>query len=427
MTVHEGRIAALPVTERGFAALRVAIVHYWLVGMRGGERVLEALCAMFPQAVIITHVADRSRLSPVLLRHEIRETAIARLPGARRHYQKYLPLMPMALEGVDMSAFDLVISSESGPAKGVICRPDAVHVCYCHTPMRYVWDHYHLYRSMAGPLTRLVMPWLAHRLRVWDVTTAARVDQFVANSGFVQQRIQSYYRRDAAVIAPPVAVEAFRIAPAEEVGGHYLLAGELVGYKRADLAVRAFTEMGRPLRVLGDGPQRRALERMAGPGITFLGRMPFSRLQAELAQCRALIFPGEEDFGILPVEAMASGRPVIAYGRGGVRDSVLPGVTGRFFDAQTVPALIEAVRQFETEDLPRLDPAAIRARAEGFSGQVFRDRMARAIAQAVAAKRGGGAPGAAVGQGGGGTETSGTVGGRTFGRRTGAGMRGAQA
>lgn len=364
--------------------LKVAIVHYWLIGMRGGERVLEALCELYPKAVIITHVADREKLSPALLRHEIRETSIARLPGAKKHYQKYLPLMPRALEMMDMSEFDLILSSEAGPAKGIICRPDAVHLCYCHSPMRYIWDHFHVYRAQAGRLTRFLMPFIAHRLRIWDVTTAARVGTFIANSGFIAQRIRQFYRRDAVIIHPPVAVEEFTAAPAAEIGPHYLLAGELVSYKRADLAVEAFTRSGRPLRVIGDGAQRRHLEKIAGPNIEFLGKVPFARLKQEFARGQALIFPGEEDFGIVPVEVMAAGRPVIAYGRGGVLDSVIDGKTGTYFGEQSIEALNAAVSAFEADLLPRLDVTALQAHAALFSGAVFREKMQATIAEALA-------------------------------------------
>ncbi|NEX45849.1 glycosyltransferase [Pseudotabrizicola algicola] len=367
--------------------MKVAIVHYWLVGMRGGERVLEELCTLYPQAVIITHVVDRAAISDRLRRHEIRETAIARMPGARKHYQKYLPFMPRALEMVDMSEFDLVISSESGPAKGIICRPDAVHVCYCHSPMRYIWDHFHIYRAGAGRLTRAAMPLIAHKLRIWDVTTAMRVDHFVANSRFIAQRILSYYRRDAEVIAPPVAVEQFHLAPPEEVGSHYLMAGELVHYKRPDLAIEAFNRNGLPLRVIGGGERLEALRKIAGPNITFLGKVPFEQLKREFARCKALIFPGEEDFGIVPVEVMAAGRPVIAYGRGGALDSVLPGVTGELFAEQSVDSLIAAIARFEAGLAQDIDPPALRRHAEGFSAVLFRARMQAAIDGAIAAKR----------------------------------------
>jgi glycosyltransferase involved in cell wall biosynthesis len=350
--------------------------------MRGGERVLEALCARYPDAVIVTHVADRSRLSEKLLRHEIRETFIARLPFARRLYQRYLPLMPLALELMDMTEFDLVISSEAGPAKGIIVRPDALHICYCHSPMRYIWDQYHVYRQRAGLFARLMMPFLAHGLRKWDVTSAARVDHFVANSQFVAQRISKYYRRKASILHPPVSVEEFTPLHVEEVGSHYLIAGELVSYKRPDLAVAAFTANGRRLRVVGEGPERAALERMAGPNIEFLGRLPYEKLRQEFARCRALVFPGIEDFGIIPVEVMAAGRPVIALGRGGALDSVIAGQTGLFFAEQSAEALTRAVEQFEAEMLPDLDPAAIRTHAERFSSAAFARRWEEIVATA---------------------------------------------
>ncbi|WP_371808669.1 glycosyltransferase [Ruegeria sp. HKCCD7221] len=239
--------------------MKVAIVHYWLVGMRGGEKVLEAFLDMYPDAVIITHVYDPEKVSAKVRQHEVRETFIGRLPGAKKHYQKYLPFMPMALELMDMQEFDLILSSESGPAKGIIPRPDATHISYCHSPMRYIWDHYHVYRAQAGRVARLAMPIMAHKLRVWDVSTAARVDQFIANSSFIRQRIGKYYRRDADVIFPPVDTEEFQIS--NEVGEHYLLAGEMVSYKRADLAIDAFNQSGRKLVVVGDGEMRETLER----------------------------------------------------------------------------------------------------------------------------------------------------------------------
>lgn len=189
--------------------MKVAIVHYWLVGMRGGEKVIEEFCKLYPDADIFTHAAIPENLSDTIRRHKITETFIARLPGGRKHYQKYLPLMPHALEALDLTGYDLVISSESGPAKGIITHPDALHICYCHSPMRYIWDQYHIYRAEAGRLTRLMMPWLAHKLRIWDMASAARVDHFVANSGFIARRIAKSWRRKAAVIYPPVDVSAF--------------------------------------------------------------------------------------------------------------------------------------------------------------------------------------------------------------------------
>ena len=273
-------------------APRVALIHYWLVGMRGGEKVLEALCRMYPQADIYTHVYTPATISDTIKRHRIFETSVGRLPFAAKLYQSYLPFMPRALEEIDLTGYDLVISSEAGPAKGVIVPPDAFHLCYCHSPMRYLWDQYHIYRNSAGFLKRLMMPHLAHRLRSWDVTSAARVDQFVANSNHVAARINKYWRRDAAVVHPPAELEAFQPVDADKVGDFYLWVGELAPYKRPDMMIEAFNELGLPLVVIG-GPQktREALEAKAKSNITFLGRTGFDVLRDHMSRCRALIFP----------------------------------------------------------------------------------------------------------------------------------------
>ena len=365
---------------------RVALVHYWLVGMRGGEKVLEALCRMFPQADIYTHVAVPGRLSDTLRRHRIEETFVARLPFARRLYQSYLPLMPRALEQVDLAGYDLVISSEAGPAKGVIAPPDAPHLCYCHSPMRYLWDQYHVYRQGAGALTRLAMPLVAPGLRAWDVTSAARVDGFAANSTHVAARISKYWRRESDVVHPPVAVADFAPAPRAELADYYLWAGELAPYKRPDLAVEAFNRLGRPLVMIG-GPERarRALQARARPNVRLLGKTDFATLRHHLARCRALVFPGEEDFGIVPVEAMASGRPVIAYGRGGALDTVVEGRTGHLFDGQSVEALIGAVERFEREGLGAADPRDLVAHAARFDEAAFRRGIRRSLERVGAA------------------------------------------
>ncbi|WP_420558468.1 glycosyltransferase [Roseovarius sp.] len=355
---------------------RVALIHYWLVGMRGGEKVLEALCRLFPDADIYTHVYDPGKVSATIRRHRVFTTNIARLPMARRFYTKYVSKMPRALEDLDLSAYDLVISSESGPAKGVIPQPNALHLSYVHSPMRYIWDQYGLYRKNTDPLTRALMGPLTSRLRSWDVTSAARVDDFVANSHFVQRRIMKYWRRTSHVIHPPVDVSAFAPAPDTEVGSFYLYAGELTSYKRPDLAIEAFNRLDKPLIVIG-GPDkaRRALARGAGRNIRFLGRVSDEKLKSYFAACRALIFPGEEDFGILPVEVMAAGRPVIAYGRGGVLDTVVDGETGLLFHDQTADALVDAVRLFESEQLQRLDSRLIISHAARFDETQFRDRF----------------------------------------------------
>ena len=368
--------------------MRVAIVHYWLVSMRGGEKVVEQLCKMFPQADIHTLVVDPSALSERLRAHRIVPSALQRLPGARRHYKSLLPLMPHALESMDLSDYDVVISSESGPAKGIVPRPDALHVCYCHSPMRYLWDQFHEYRAHAGFVSRLAMSALGPRLRQWDVASAARVDAFVANSAHVADRIESYWRRRADVIHPPVAVSEFASARAPK-GDFYLCAGQLVRYKRVDLAVEAFTKSGRRLVVIGAGEEERRLRAMAGPNVTIMGPQPFDVLRDHLARARALVFPGEEDFGIVPVEAMASGTPVIAFGRGGALETVRDGETGVLFSEQSVESLDEAVRRFEAS---RFDADRMLVHARGFDASVFRDRMTRFIEERLEQRRARAAP-----------------------------------
>ncbi|MCM2398148.1 glycosyltransferase [Rhizobium sp. S95] len=370
--------------------MRVAIVHYWLVSMRGGEKVVEALCDMYPEADIFTLVCDEKKISEKIRRHKITTSFLQRIPGATRYYQSLLPLMPFALESLDLRGYDLIISSESGPAKGIIPPPHAAHVCYCHSPMRYLWDHYHSYRDNAGLAARITMPVLAPLLRSWDANSSLRVDRFVANSHHVAGRIRKYYRRSATVVPPPVSVEDF--APVTGVEDFYLCAGQIVPYKRIDLAVRAFSKMERKLVIIGEGAKGdvEALKRIAGPSVTFMGRTAFPVLKAHLARCRALIFPGEEDFGIVPVEAMASGRPVIAYGRGGALETVIHGQTGILFDEQSVEALIEAVETFEQQERG-FRAEAIRMHAARFSLAKFRASMQKIIDDELAAKQ---APGA---------------------------------
>lgn len=356
---------------------RVALVHYWLVGMRGGERVLEEMLRLYPEADIFTHVVNRERISDMLAARPITETSIARLPGARRHYQKYLSMMPRALEELDMSAYDLVLSSESGPAKGVIASPDATHLCYCHSPMRYIWDHYPAYRAGLGGLKRQYFSRLAHRLREWDVTSAARVDQFVANSRFIAGRIHRVWGREAKVVHPPVDLEKYHPEPARS-RDYYLFVSELVAYKRADVAIDAFRGLDLPLKVVGKGAEFTNLSRNAPPNVEMLGRVDDTALAALYRGARALVFPAEEDFGIVPVEAMACGTPVIAYGRGGALDSVKDGVTGRFFEEQTATCLRDVVSEFDAER-NAYDPAIIAAHAQGFGAARFRRELSDVI------------------------------------------------
>jgi glycosyltransferase involved in cell wall biosynthesis len=363
--------------------MRVAIVHYWLTSMRGGENVVEALCRIFPQADIFTHVYDPGKISGTIRKHKITPTFINSLPRAKQYYKHYLPLMPLALEQIDLRGYDLVISSESGPAKGVIPPADAMHICYCHSPMRYIWNMFHDYRERASWLPRLLMPPLCHYIRTWDAVASMRVDRYIANSQTVAARIAKYYRRNATVIHPPVAVDRFESVPTAEVEDYYLLAGELVAYKRPELAIEAFNALRRRLIVIGGGNLLAKMRRLAGPTVTVLGQQPFAVLRHHYARCRALVFPGEEDFGIIPVEVMASGRPVIAFGCGGLTESVVEGVTGLFFKEQTAAAIISAVHAF---DQMQFDPRAIRVQAEKFSTNRFMAEFTATVETAIGRK-----------------------------------------
>lgn len=357
--------------------MKVAIVHYWLVGMRGGEKVIESLCEMFPDADIFTHVYDENAISSkIIRRHKITTSLIARLPFSKRNYQKYLPLMPIALEQLDLRDYDLIISSESGPSKGIIPPPRSVHICYCHSPMRYIWNMFHDYRNRSGWLTRSLMPFLSHYLRMWDAVSAVRVHHFIANSSTVARRLETYYRRTAQVIYPPVKVEDFTPVSAERVGDFFLMAGELVAYKRPDLAVEAFNRSSHKLVIIGGGEMLPRLRALAGPNVSVLGPQPFAELRRHYAECRALVFPGEEDFGIVPVEAMASGRPVIAFAKGGATETVVEGETGTFFYEQTVEALLAAVERCIAMEF---DTAKLVAHARQFSADHFKARMATFI------------------------------------------------
>jgi glycosyltransferase involved in cell wall biosynthesis len=364
--------------------MKVAIIHYWLVGMRGGEKVLEVLCDMFPQADIFTHVYVPEAVSETIRQHRVSTTFINSLPRAPRLYKRYLPLMPLALEQLDLRGYDLIVSSEAGPAKGIIPPPSALHLCYCHSPMRYIWNMFHDYRSQAGWLSRLAMPSLAHYLRMWDTSSAVRVDRFVANSDTVAARIRRYYGREAEVVWPPVDTEAFKPVPDRERGDYMLMVGELVAYKRPELAVEAFNQMRGKLVVIGGGEMLDLIRRRAGPTVTVLGPRSFEELRHYYARCQALIFPGEEDFGIVPVEAMASGRPVIAYGAGGATETVIPKVTGLLFKEQTVEALTDAIEECRAIDF---EPQKIAAHARQFSRQRFVTQMTGQFERLLAGRR----------------------------------------
>jgi glycosyltransferase involved in cell wall biosynthesis len=367
------------------ADARVAIVHYWFVAYRGGERVVEALAQMFPQADLFSLVADPEALPHSLRRHRLSTSFLQKLPGSHRWHRRFLPLYPLALEQFDLSGYDLVISSESGPAKGVITPAGTCHICYCHSPMRYLWDFYHRYKNGAtlGSWSRPFFTVATHYLRMWDAASAQRVDYFAANSQNVASRIRKHYRRDAAVIYPPVNIDAGYVA--ERTDDYYLAVGQLVDYKRMDLAILACNRLGRRLRVVGEGEQYARLKKLAGSSVTFCGSLSEAELQSQYAHCRALLFPGEEDFGMVPVEALSFGRPVIAFDRGGARETVkgiYPGsacapelASGIFFSEQSVESLATAIRAFEQAE-HRLSPFFIKQQAERFGPTRFREGFA---------------------------------------------------
>jgi glycosyltransferase involved in cell wall biosynthesis len=349
--------------------------------MRGGEKVLEALCEMYPDADIYTHVYDANNVSKTISSHSVFTTFISKLPFANKLYKLYLPLMPMALELLDLTDYDLIISSESGPAKGIIPGPAATHICYCHSPMRYIWDHYHIYRKGAGLLARLMMPITSHYLRQWDAASAARTDVFIANSSHVANRIKKYYRRDAVVIHPPVAVEDFGKVDVSDLEDFYLWAGELVSYKRPDVLIDAFNQSGKKLVVIGDGPELKKLRGIAKDNIQFLGKVEFDTLKWHFARCKALIFPGEEDFGIIPVEVLASGRPVIGLGKGGLLDVVGDENVGQLFSEASVTSLQHSIDLFEQNSGDFGDICVERSR--NFTKEIFVSEFANVVRKAM--------------------------------------------
>jgi glycosyltransferase involved in cell wall biosynthesis len=358
--------------------MKIALVHDYLNQMGGAERVLLALHALYPDAPIYTSLYEPARVDPAFQQMDIRPSFLQHLPFARRHHQPLLLLYPFAFERLDLREYDLVISSSSAFAKGVITRADALHICYCHTPMRWVWAYQdYVQRERFGSLVRLLLPFAITPLRLWDEMSAMRVDYFIANSPTVAQRIAKYYRRSAVIIPPPVATSSYALSSAQD--DYFLIVSRLIPYKRLDLAIEAFNHLGLPLKIIGEGRDRRRLERLAGPTIEFLGRLPDEQVRLMLARCQALIHPGEEDFGLAPLEAQASGRPVIAYAGGGALTSILDGVTGVFFRERSAWSLTEVVRSFRPANF---DPQAIRRHAEEFD----LDRFQRRIRQFIAAK-----------------------------------------
>jgi len=343
--------------------------------MRGGEKCVEALCEVFPDATLFALVHRQGSVSPTIERMPIRTSFIQRLPGALENYRHYLPLFPAAVQRLDMSEFDIVISSNHCVAKGVRTAASTLHICYCYTPMRYIWGLYDDYfgPGRAGLLTRMGMRAVRGYLRRWDVRTAVNPHRFIAISKNVRNRIREIYHRDSDLIYPPVETSTLAISRRDD--GYFLIVSALVPYKRVDLAVEAFNRTGDRLIVVGDGPEAAKLRKMAGPRVEFTGWLPDSRVRDLYAGCKAVIFPGEEDFGIVPVEAMACGKPVVAFARGGALETVLdiPDLTtGVLFQEQSVESLVAAVHKCKER---QFEPEALRRYALGFDREIYKSRM----------------------------------------------------
>jgi glycosyltransferase involved in cell wall biosynthesis len=351
--------------------VRVAIVHHWFVTQGGGERVAEVLGGMFPDADIFTLVSDRKQLPPGLAGRPVKNSFLQSIPGGRRIHRHLLPLYPLAVEQLDLTTYDLVLSSDSGPMKGVLTHQDAVHVCYCHSPMRYLWDGYHGYLAAMPLLAKLPFALSAHYVRNWDYVAAQRVTHFVANSQYVAGRIRHFYGRPSEVIYPPIDTHRGFLAKSPE--DYYLAAGRLVPYKKTEVLIEACNKLGRRLRIAGVGPELDRLRRIAGPTIEFVGKLSTPDLWNAYASCRALLFAADEDFGMVPLEAQACGRPVIAFGKGGSLETVHE-TTGIFFDQQTLGSVAEAIARFEGAETD-FYPPVIQEHARRFDTGIFMERM----------------------------------------------------
>lgn len=366
------------VGKEGTKKLKVAIIHDWLVKQGGGERVVWALHQAYPDAPIYTSVFNPEAL-PQFANLDVHTSYLQNWPWSKTKHQLYPVLRTTAFESFDLSEYDVVISSSTAESKGVITKPETLHVCYCNTPTRYYWSDYAKYREDTGfgflaPLVRLVMPSVVQKMRLWDFAAAQRVDRFIGNSGYVKRRIEKYYRQPATVIHPPIDAGRFKVYNGKREG--LVVVSRLIPYKRVDLAVQACTELGLPLTVIGDGTEMTKLQALAGPTVTFAGRLSDAEITDALGRAEAFLFTAEEDFGLTPLEAMASGTPVIAYGKGGATETVVEGKTGLFFDQQTPESLKEAIKRFKPADY---NPKALRAHAEQWDEKVFIEKIKKFV------------------------------------------------
>ena len=359
--------------------MRVAIIHDWLTGMRGGERCLEIFCELFPKADLYTLLHIPNSVSPVIERMRIKTSFIQNLPFSKAGYRKYLPLFPMAIENFNLKGYDLILSCSHCVAKGVIPHPEAPHISYLLMPMRYAWD---MYGEYFGKNRNRMIPFFIHYLRMWDVTSSQRVDHFLCISKHVESRIKKFYRREAEVIYPPVDIKRFSLQ--ERKGNFFLIVSSFAPYKRIDLAIKAFNRLGYPLKIIGSGPEEKRVRAMAKSNVEILGWLPDDTVVEYYSKCRALIFPGEEDFGIVPLEAMACGKPVIAYGGGGALETIVSydhggntggeSPTGLFFYEQNVDSLVEAVERFGRIE-KEFDSLTIRNHTLKWDREIFKEKI----------------------------------------------------
>jgi glycosyltransferase involved in cell wall biosynthesis len=357
--------------------MKVALVHDYLNQMGGAERVVMAFHEIFPDAPIYTSIYDPERVDPAFHTMDIHTTFMQKLPMVTKYHQPYLPFYPFAMESLDLRGYDLVLSSSSAFGKGVITKPETMHICYCHTPMRWCWNYdEYVEREQLGKMARRILPFLITGLRTWDQTSSMRVDYFIANSPVVADRIQKYYRREAVVIPPPVEADRFPFDPMIQPENYFLVVSRLIPYKRIDLAIEACNCLQLPLVIIGSGRDLDRLKTLAGPTIRFTGRLSDEEVIFYYTHCRAFLFPGEEDFGITPLEAQAAGRPVIAYGAGGALASVVDGITGVFFKEQTVDSLAAVLASFDER---MYNPHVIRNHALEFDKPRFRRRILQFI------------------------------------------------
>lgn len=356
--------------------MKIALVHDYLVQYGGAERVLENFCEMFPDAPVFTLVYDEGLTHGAFRGRRIHTSFLQKIPFTSSHHRAFPLLMPIAIESLDLRDYDVVLSDSASYAKGVLTGTDTLHITYCHTPMRYAWDdcHRHMREFDYSRITRRFMPFGMSYLRLWDRISADRPDIYIANSRFVAGRIRKYYGREAEVVHPPVNLDSFHVA--ESYGDYFLAVGRALPYKRFDILIEAFNRLGLPLKIIGKGPEIDNLKKSAKSNIEFLGYLRDEEASGYYARAKALIFPSEEDFGITPLEAMASGRPVIAYRSGGALETVIPDKTGVFFSAQSPEDIIAAVKDFHPEDF---DPAEIRRHAEKFDRRIFQQKMRQII------------------------------------------------